>query len=503
MTKKVLFLFSWFLLGLTLPGLAQNAQQKGQNLFNLGVYAYESGDYQTAEDCFTRALSFEKNNAYAHYYLGKVYLQAGDYEQAAVYLEKAVGLDPDLPDLAYNWAYLHYKRDNFPVAADLFAKLTAAEPDNALAHYYAGMTSYKQAQYEPALQSFRKTAQLKTAVRYNADYWAGMCSLQLRNVVAAKETLMRVKEKADDDDLRRAAADLLERIRENERRKRRYSLVAKVGWEYDDNEVLEPVDNNDLYAHEEDHILSGYVSGAYDIVKTDNFVLGAGYSHYVTLHDDFDEFDLTGSLLDLYARYRIGNYTFSLSYNPDYYWLDSESYLCRNEVKATISREFGAFLAELSGNHQRDNNMYDSDQDGYANEVFFRSRYTLPEDRGSLRAGLGYEKNHADHDDYDYDVVSTELAVSFNIGWGLTLGLCGECEMKKYEHPHSTYGRLRDDTKYTGNVLLSRNLFDDRVSAHAGYEYTKNNSDIDDFGQYNQNYEYESKAAKIFLTVKL
>jgi tetratricopeptide (TPR) repeat protein len=500
--NRILFICLLFLTGLAMPGLARDARDKGQSQFTLGVFAFESGNDQAAEDHFRKALSADDGNAYYNYYLGKVYLQREDYAQAAVYFEKAAQADMGLPDLAYNWAYVNYKLNDFPAAEKLFEALTAAEPGNALAHYYAGLALYKQEKYQQALKYLNQAAGMETPVRYNAEYHAGLCDVQLRDLDSARERLTRVQQNADESELRQSAAALLEKIPQMERETRRYSLTAKLGWEYDDNITLEPIDD-DLYADKGDHFFSGYVSGTYDMIKTDTLVMGAGYGHYCTIHDDLDEYDLTGSLFDVYARYRLQDYTFSISYNPDYYWLDSESYLCRNEIYTAVIREFDSFLTEFSYNHQRDNNMYDSDQDGYANEIHLRCQYALPEEMGALRAGVGYEVNSADHDDYDYDTLSTELVATLRLGWGFHGGLCGECEVQQYDHDNSLYGKKRDDTKYTGNILLSRNIFNDMIAAHIGYEYTKNNSNIDDAGKYNENFEYESNAVKLFCTFQL
>ncbi len=498
-----ILLFLIFLLGWTLPGFAADTEKKGQTMLNLGVFAYESGDYETAETHLKKALTFVSEDAYINYYLGRLYLDTADYPQAAIYLDKARSTGEDLPDLAYYWAYVNYKLENYAQAETLFDELVAAEPGNALARFYAGLAAFEQENYQKALQLLNETAQMETSIRYNAEYYAGVCYLHLQRFEKAKERFIRVQQNAEHNVLCRAAADFLEGIRRLERETRRYSLVAKAGWEYDDNEVLEPIDNNDLYADEEDNIFSAYVSGSYNIIQTDKFVMGAGYSHYATFHEKFKKFDLSGSLFDVYARYRLEDYTFSVSYNPDYYWLDSDSYLCRHEVKTTVSRQFENILAELSYNHQRDNNIYDANQDGYANEIFFRCRYSFPEELGSLRAGAGYEKNVADHDDYDYDIVTTELAARFNLLWGFSCAFSGECEMKKYEHPNSAYQKLRDDTQYTGNILLSWNALDERISTNIGYEYTKNNSNIDDTQKYAENHEYESNAVKVFWTVQI
>lgn len=488
-----------------LPAPAQDTQKKAQTLFDLGVFAYENGDYKTAENHFKQALSFDSDNANCNYYLGKLYLTTGNYSRAAMYFDKTRKIfsqdhtrkvEEELPDLGYYWAYLNYKMKNYATSYQQFLEVTAEHPGNVLAKYYAGMSLYKQQKHAKAVEYLAEAARMSPTIRDNATYYSGICYLQNENIEAAEKNFLAVRKNTSKATLRRAAENQLEKLRKLRSQRRRYTLKAKVGWEYDDNEVLEPIDNNDLYAEEEDQILRGYLYGSYNFIQQNNFVAGAGYGHYYTKHEDFEELDLSGSLFDLYTRYSLGNYTFCLSYNPDYYWLDSSDYLRRHELKATIIKDFGRLLMEFAYTHQRDDYMYNKDMDAYANEGFLRGRYTLPKNIGSLRAGIGFQDNSAYHQEYDYDRLSTELASYFNLWWGLRLGLSGECEKKKYDHPHPFYRKIRDDTKYTGNLLLSRHLKENLITANFGYEYTKNNSNID-------KYEYESNAIKLFLTVKL
>jgi len=165
---------------------AASAPQSGRALFSLGVFAYENGDYKTAEDYLKKAISFDDSDAYVNYYLGNVYLKTGDYNRAAVFFDKAVSLDKNLPDLAYNWAYVNYLLNNFEVSGQLFEALSKSEPENVLAHYYAGLAFYQQGRYETALAYLDHAARMDTPASCNADYHAALCDLRLKNIVSAE-----------------------------------------------------------------------------------------------------------------------------------------------------------------------------------------------------------------------------------------------------------------------------------------------------------------------------
>jgi hypothetical protein len=76
----------------------------------------------------------------------------------------------------------------------------------------------------------------------------------------------------------------------------------------------------------------GYFSGKYDFISKPNYRIGAGYSHYQRLYMDLNDFDLTGSIFDLYGMYFLRPVTFKLGYVPTYYWLGFDSWSRRHQI---------------------------------------------------------------------------------------------------------------------------------------------------------------------------
>ncbi|MFW5989626.1 MAG: tetratricopeptide repeat protein, partial [Desulfosudaceae bacterium] len=305
---------------MVLPGTAREA---GQSFFDAGVFAYESGDFDTAEEQFKKALAQDPGNPLYSYYLSKSYIKINDFSQAAVHLDTARASDFFIPGLAFDWGFVNYKLANYQIAADIFAGLAGKEPSNALARYYAGMSRLRLEQYDQAARDLEAAAGMNTNIRYNSTYYAGVCYLKAGRTDLARKRFDTVAEEAAGKELVSAARIQLGHIRQKEREGRKYSLMASIGCEYDDNALLEPIDQDDLYAEEDDFITTASFSGGYDFIKTATMVLGAGYSHYQMWYSDNTEYDLTGSIFDVHARYRRGAFTAGLTYKPAYYWLDS------------------------------------------------------------------------------------------------------------------------------------------------------------------------------------
>ena len=76
-------------------GVQALASETAGGYYDLGVYAYEDGNFQEAEGFFKKALAADPDNPVYRHYLGRVYLDTGRYVEAKEYLEAARERDPD------------------------------------------------------------------------------------------------------------------------------------------------------------------------------------------------------------------------------------------------------------------------------------------------------------------------------------------------------------------------------------------------------------------------
>ena len=107
--------------------LPANAAEQGDAYYDLGVFAYEEGDYEIAERDFKKALEFNPDNPFYNHFLGKTYLKTGRYREAMKYLDMAWKVSPDMSELKYDLAFLNFKMSNYSEAADLFAEIVDEE----------------------------------------------------------------------------------------------------------------------------------------------------------------------------------------------------------------------------------------------------------------------------------------------------------------------------------------------------------------------------------------
>lgn len=295
--------------------------------------------------------------------------------------------------------------------------------------------------------------------------------------------------------LRENAVALLRMIKKEEKAEsdKPYSLYFRIGYYYDDNLPAEPL-YDDFYTDEDDYVTNVVLSGKYNFVNQKTYVIGAGYSHYQTWHNDLCEYDLIGSLGRLYAKYFWEPFTLGFSYIPSYYWLDSESYLRRHELRPEIVWQCTEkLLTKLSYSYSDDENFANDFRDGDTHGASLDAYYSVLDTKACLFAGVGYEDTSASHPDWDYGGLQTRLGISGNLLWDLELKLTGQYQGKRYGHVDTFYGVEREDKKYRGSLSLSRKLFCDWLSFLAEFNYTKNDSNINDF-------EYETKVTGLSLT---
>ena len=192
-------------------------------------------------------------------------------------------------------AYLNYKMSNYIKAAELFSEIVKEEPENVLALYHGGIALFQLEKHAEAIDYFMGAAERSPTIKVNGYYYAGICCFKKGDFDKAVEKFEYVRDHSDSESLKEYAIRWLQAAEKRKKAQRSYSVYLKVGYEYDNNVMLEPVDDN-ICSDEDNWVLVGYFSGRYNIINRQDLKMGAEYSHYQTRHDNLDEYDLIGSI---------------------------------------------------------------------------------------------------------------------------------------------------------------------------------------------------------------
>jgi tetratricopeptide (TPR) repeat protein len=463
--------------------------KKARSFYDLGVFAYEDGNYKEAENNLKEAIKMDPNNPFYNHYLGKIYIKMESYQAAQKYLNMAWKVNPKIPELKYDLAFLNYKIGNYSMASNLFLEIIKEDPSNVLAYYYAGINLYEQKRYRKALKYFIHTAQESSSIKTNGYYYIGICYLKTGKIKKSLEHFEYVRDHAEPGPLKENTLEWIKAAKMQESDSKPYSIFLKIGYKYDDNIRFE-IEDLGIYTEEDAYF---YFSGKYTIFNKQDYKIGAGYSHYQTWDFDADKYDLTGSILNLYTAYRFPSFTFRFSYLPDYYWLNSDRYVMRHQLRPEIIKKINKdLIAKLSYSYYNNKYFQYNEKDGHTNEIFLDTYYTILKEKGDICAGVGYAYNDSSHKDHHYNQLKTKLGLSLKIPWELNLCLTAKYYNKRYCHIDSLFKVKRGDDKYYGSIALYRKIFYPWLDIIAGFNYTKNDSNINE-------YEYNRRKASLSL----
>ncbi|MGA1794895.1 MAG: tetratricopeptide repeat protein [bacterium] len=468
------------------------SEGRGRSFYSLGVFAYEDGRYEEAEGNLKKAIALDPQNPFYYHYLGKTYSEMGRYKEAEIFLAQAWMMNPKISGLGYDFALVYFKLARYVKAADLFTDIINEDPSNTLAAYYVGMSLYKQKRYKEAATYLLHAAQENPSIKANSYYHIGICFLKIGKTTEALEKLEYVRNHAEQGVLKENAIGWINGIKGQDRALRPYSIYLKISYQADDH-IRYEADDLDIHREEDSYL---YFSSTFDLFQKQDLKAGIGYNHYQTVDNNAEEYDLTGSIGNLYSTHRLHSYTIKLSYLPSYYWLDSDSYLMCHGVESMIVKRINErVMTRFTYNYKKNNYFQDNGRDGHSNEILLETYYLINNDRGYWGGGLGYGDDAATHPDYDYDRIKTKLNISLKIPWELRFGLEGRYHDKKYKHIDSYFGIIREDAKYYCAVSLSRKIFSPWTEITAEFSYTQNDSTINE-------YEYTRNVTGLSLTAR-
>ena len=447
----------------------------------MAVFAYEQKSYPEAQKYAQQALANAPDNPYYHHLLGKILLGLENYQAAKTHLTRAREADADLSGLAYDLGLACFHLAEYDLTAKYLAAAARQAPDQVLAKYYAGISHYYLKAYDKALLNLEQAAAGSNSLAPSAAYYTGLCLYQTGQAKKAKKAFQFVLDTAGDTALKASAAQWQEALLKQQAAQKKVQLYLKAGAQYDDNVRLDPVDE-DMGEEEDDVLFEGFFSASYRFLDNAPWQMGAGVTQYQTLHQDFDDYDLTATIGNLYARCYRSPFMFSLGYLPAYYWVSGDSFLLRHQIRPMVSVRLNErLLTRISYNFYANNHFEDAARDGETHGLLVEGYVTPLYKKVTLFAQLGVEYNAADGDDEQYTTAKGRLGFKFRLPWQIDASLSGMYQYKDYRHTDSLYGIAREDDKVKCQASLTRSLFYEWLSLWLEYDYTDNDSNIDEF----------------------
>lgn len=466
--------------------------------YDLGVFAYEDGDFSEAVKFFIQALAKDPENPRYNHYMGKTCLKTGKYKEAKQYLQNALNQEPDHTEARFDLAMAEFNTGNHSSAAALFSGVVDEEPSDTLARYYLAMCKFKLAHYRTAAELFVEAAEGSSSIKPNCYYYAGICYLKNGRPKDAVNKFEYVIDHAESFEVKMAADKWLTAARQIDRKSNPYRLYLKLGARYDDNVSLEPLDI-DAPGDEGDIAAVGFLSGTYELFKHNRLAVHAGYNHYQTCYADLSEYDLTACSPEVSFTYQVSDRSDAvLSYMPTWYRVDSDNYMLQHYVKPEVSLNITPDLSGKVGiDYIGKNNFGIPGRRGHAAGLSADLFYLFREHDISVSAGASYLSNSPADSRYDYSEFETRIRSFFQIPWNVTLSVAGKYRPRDYSSLKSSpdLSRKREDTKYQGSASASRWFMNEKIALILEYSHSLNDSNIAD-------YEYRKNAVTLSAATK-
>ncbi len=482
------------LLCLSFPVMLQ-AEEKGTAYYDFGVFAFEENDLTDAEQNFQKALAADPRNERYQYYLGKTYLKMKRHEEAQTLLSEILQKNGTLEGLKYDLAMTHFYLGQFSEAGSLLSIVIAENPADVLAIYHLGICHFKQERYQSALPYFASAAEKNPGIRPNCALYAGICHFRMGELEQASQEFTVAADHAQLEEVKQQARKWQRSVQDRIKAQRPYRLYGKIGGQYDDNVPLEPIDE-DLYANEGDWGLVGFLGGRYRLVETKNSTFGLGYNHYQIAYREFSDFNMIAATPNLFTTYAWSPLFFALSYQPTYYWVGSDDYLLRHQVRPEITWQMTSrFSSRFAFTYFGNNHFANSGRSGRTLGVDAELRYGLEDEGTAVFGGFSCQDNDTTHPDYAYQQASARLGASVALPFRLLMTVGGRFDLKTYDNIDSIYAERRKDRKCAVDLTVYRDVYSDWLGAECTYGFTKNDSDID-------RYDYRSHTVTLAAVMK-
>ncbi len=439
------------------------AAARAQGEFERGRELFEAGAYAEAERAFEEAARAQPDDARAPYHAGLAASKQDDPARAIDHFERAAELDPDLPHLQASLGIAYYELGDLRSAAAHLERAQTSDPADGSALYFLGLIDWRYADYQSAVEHFERAAAAGPDYAALAWYGIGRSQQALGNEAQAQEAFRRAVELDEDGAIASDAEIMLAPAEYADRRDKRWSLRAGVGFLGDSNLVVDELDLDTS---------DGDVGAAFDVgVGVRVFERGPteveiGYDFHQSLYADLDELNLRTHAPYVAVSSRLRRFEPSLTYRFAHKRLGGDGFLDAHTAAFALGRQltswwYGLAAYDLEGLAYKEDTGRDALRNAFRLEQFFVSSDEL----FSAFIGWRIERNDAQDGEFDYrgNTLRATLELPSPIGRDDTrLELGYEFRARHYDEatsatsvPPGTEGEDREDRRHSGWIELT------------------------------------------------
>lgn len=466
-----------------------------------GVIAYGEGDYLDALSHLRRAVDLEPRHPEARFYLGLTFFRLGEFQYAINTLKWVLHLDPSSHYVHHHLggAYLQLRR--FEEALAQFRLAEQHDTANSDTQFYLGYTYYQLKQYRQAPPYLQRALELDPSLAGAVYYYQGLAFYASERDRLAQTSFERAVHTDPAAPLAGQAQRYLKAIERREHAQHLFRLQGTIGFEYDDNVVLEPNDDVLEFGEQRDGRTVFSLATQLLPVQQRAWQLGATYDLFQNVHFSLDDFNVQSHTLGLFTQHRLGRLTFrgEVNYNATLLEFDDFSDGLTLQPSLVIRQNdtlFATLSTSLNWTRYDDNLAEGEDpnvrgRDGHVVRVGLQQTMLFNQKKSFVRLGYQYEGSRNDGSDWEYDGHHLTVGLHTPLQWKIALYVDGAYHYRRYLHANSfdqdTLGiltaedqRERRDDRFVGSVALVRGM-GSYLTLSLSYIHTRNRSNLDFF----------------------
>lgn len=485
------------------------ANAGSERLYSQGLVEFHKAAYVSALELFDRAVRADADDNEARYWHGVTLAKLDRFSEAVGELETVLTNEPERRLAALELGYALFQLGEHKKAATYFESAREDPTLNGRASLLLGLTQLRRGLDDPAARNFERAARADAELQVSATYYLGVTQYRLGRLDSADSSFRYVTANDADSPLAARAREFLSKLDAADYK--RTSLYASVGIEYDSNVILDPTNDNGLFAaagKRADGRLNVTAGGRYSAVRTNALSLVAGYEFYQSTHFSLNSFDIQNHRVSLDAATRgLGNVTLGLTARYDYFFRELENFLSEPSVLPWLRVEQPGFghsdLFYRWQLHRFQESPFDTLSDGMNHAVGVRQTFYVDGKRRNVFIGYRFDIEDArntEGDPFTYDGHQVQAGASWQLddrtrAYGqYTFGL------EKYDDTSGGVGPIsgltlptREDNRHDIAVGLSHHV-SEHAWLKAGYSTT-----INDSNQEAEGFEYDRHLAQVGL----
>lgn len=423
----------------------------------------------------------------------------------------SVYANPDAPDfeVTIEKGKIFFNNNEYAKALEEFKSAVSAKPDDPAANWWLGVSYLKAGNHEKAIAPLTKAAQ-DPEFSITANYYMGTAYYRLGFFEDAKESFESVLAHSPPEDLKSYAHDYLDDINKQMSAEQRaisakpWELTFATGIQYDTNAILAPDDEKlvsvmGIKKGSNDWRSVFYLNGVYNLIKSKNWLAGAGYSVYQNLHRRHSSYNSNVQSLNAFSEYSKEPFSVKAEYDYEYTFFGGYRFSSIHSLLSVLSviecpQTYSELTYAYHKNYYWDSHLAttNSDRRGHNNSIGI-SQIVRISNLIHLTAGYNYDVESADRDYWSYD--GDKFSVSIDAvknPWRFDLGT--ETYNRKYKERDPVAAITRADRTHTYSAGITRAL-SQSVDVILMYDFVHSNSNIESFA-------YKREISSIFATIK-